>query len=505
MAAGAGWPGCASSDDLMLGRKMHIGFDQTTLIIMIKKIEECAGFQIKVLGRSILPFGMIFKIWSLTAAVSFEELHSFDDTAPGSDSGYSPVSVIQASDGNLYGTTRFGGANQKGTIFKTTLDGAFSTLLSFNGTNGAQPEAGLTEGTDGNFYGTTRGGGRNDVGTAFRLTPQGELTTLLSLSAGSTLRVSGLLLAKDGNFYGTSLGVLGAFAGEYVFKMTPNGKLTQFHLFDRASGVHALNGLVQGRDGNFYGTCGSGPSTNLGMVFRLAPDGTATELAYFNGANGNGPVGALVERDDGSFYGATGFGGPDNKGTVFKVTPDGTLTTLAFFSSEYSGGPYIGLFKAGDGNLYGMTFPTTYPASIPTGRINIFAINAEDRLTSIYSFPGMNGKIPDACGNNDSPSLAQGLDGNLYGITCGGGLNHAGNIFRLVFLPTLGITKAAQSVIFAWDAFAGKSYQVQYKSDLNVPNWSDLSPAITATNSTVSVTNDPAGAAQRFYRVTLPR
>jgi hypothetical protein len=185
------------------------------------------------------------------------------------------------------------------------------------------------------------------------------LTTLFSF--GSTVRVSRLLLAKDGNFYCTSLAVL---VGESVLKMTPNGKFMQFHLFDRASRVNALNGLVQGRDGNFYGTCGSGPSTNLGMVFRLTPDGTATELAYFNGANG---------------------------------------------------------------------------------------------------------------------------------------------IFRLVFLPTLGIAKTAQSVIFAWDAFPGKSYQVQYKSDLNLPNWSDLSPALTATNGTVSVTNDATGAAQRFYRVALPR
>jgi hypothetical protein len=80
---------------------------------MIKKIEECAGFRIKVLGRHIFPFGIVFKIWSLTAAVSFEELHSFSDTAPGSDGGYTPVSVIQASDGNLYGTTRFGVQTKK--------------------------------------------------------------------------------------------------------------------------------------------------------------------------------------------------------------------------------------------------------------------------------------------------------------------------------------------------------------------------------------------------------
>jgi uncharacterized repeat protein (TIGR03803 family) len=260
---------------------------------MIKQIEECVGFQIKVFWRHIFPFGIVFKIWSLTAAVSFEELHSFDDTAPGSAGGYSPVSLIQGSDGNLYGTSRFGGTDQYGTIFRTTLDGAFSTLVSFNGTNGAQPEAGLTEGTDGNLYGTTSRGGRNGVGTAFKLTPQGELTTLLSLSAGSTLRVSRLLLAKDGNFYCTSFA---AFAGEYVLKMTPIGKLTQVHLFDRASGVNTLNGLVQGRDGNFYGTSGVGPSTNQGMVFRLAPDGTATELAYFNGANGNYPVAGTVKR-----------------------------------------------------------------------------------------------------------------------------------------------------------------------------------------------------------------
>jgi uncharacterized repeat protein (TIGR03803 family) len=120
--------------------------------------------------------------------------------------------------------------------------------------------------------------------------------------------------------------------------MTPAGALTTLVSFNGANGSYCVSGPVQGSDGNFYGTTAGGGTSGSylggGTVFRVTPAGVMTTLVSFNGANGNSPQAPLIQGSDGNFYGTTTYGGPHGGGTVFRVTTNGVLTTLAAFGSE---------------------------------------------------------------------------------------------------------------------------------------------------------------------------
>jgi uncharacterized repeat protein (TIGR03803 family) len=278
--------------------------------------------------------------------------------------------LIQGIDGNFYGTTQYGGTippGVVGTVFKITPSGTLTTLYSFcsagefsrgNCLDGAWPVAGLIQGIDGNFYGTTKGGGANDDGTVFQLTPSGGLTTLYSFCSQSNctdgaLPYAGLIQGIDGNFYGTTIeGGPNIIAGT-VFKLTPSGTLTTLHSFCSQSsggapcpdGAEPAAGLIQGIDGSFYGTTywgganyGPGlPSLGAGTVFKITPSGTLTTLYSFCSeggtacTDGEDPSAGLIQGSDGNFYGTTYAGGANDWGTVFEVgaslpTPSATAT-----------------------------------------------------------------------------------------------------------------------------------------------------------------------------------
>ena len=180
---------------------------------------------------------------------------------------------MQAIDGNFYGTTYLGGSSGVGTLFKITPGGTLTTLHSFNGPDGAYPEAVLVQVTDGTFYGTTQGGGNNNCaygcGTVFKLSSEGVLTTLhLFDNTDGDSPVAGLVQAADGNFYGTTSSGGARFRGT-VFKITPAGTLTTLHTFDGPGGAHSIEGLVQADDRSFYGTTSAGGASDVGTVFRL--------------------------------------------------------------------------------------------------------------------------------------------------------------------------------------------------------------------------------------------
>jgi uncharacterized repeat protein (TIGR03803 family) len=294
-------------------------------------------------------------------------LHSFD----GTDGSLPAAGLVQASDGNLYGTTQFGGANCApygcGTVLKITPSGTLTTLLSFDGADGGDPVAGLVQASDGNFYGTTYLGGANDAGTVFKITPSGTLTTLYSFCSQPNCTdgenpAAGLVQASDGNFYGTTY--LGGANGDgTVFKITPSGTLTTLYNFCAqggcADGAYPVAGLVQGTDGNFYGTTGLGGADGDGTVFKITRSGTLTTLHSFDGNDGVEPFAGLVQGTDGNLYGTTEFGGANGDGTVFKITPSGTLTTPYNFCSQSGCAdgeiPVAGLVQASDGNFYGTT------------------------------------------------------------------------------------------------------------------------------------------------------
>ena len=228
------------------------------------------------LNSSIRACG-IFLLWATAAialpaqttvapTVSFTSLHSFD----GTDGQFPSAALIQGTSGNLYGTTSNGGANNSGTVFKITANGALTTLYNFcsqsNCADGNTPEAGLIQATDGDFYGTTEGGGTNGsciivsiqgCGTVFKITPSGKLTTLYMFCSETNCMdgaypAAGLVPGSDGAFYGTTQsGGANIYYGS-VFRIIPSGKLTTLHSFNTADGAYPAAALVQGNKGNNY-------------------------------------------------------------------------------------------------------------------------------------------------------------------------------------------------------------------------------------------------------------
>jgi uncharacterized repeat protein (TIGR03803 family) len=229
-----------------------------------------------------------------------------------------------------------GGANTNkaciancGTVFKITPGGTLTTLHSFcsesNCTDGCIPYAALVQATDGDFYGTTQDCANGD-GTLFKITPSGTLTTLYSFCSESNCTDGSapsavLIQAIDGNLYGTtSFGGANCATCGTVFKITPSGTLTTLLSFDGADGEDPTDGLVQGPNGDFYGTTYIGGAYGDGTVFKITPEGTLTTLISFDGTDGSDPIAGLVQATNGTFYGTTRYGGADNDGTVFSLS-----------------------------------------------------------------------------------------------------------------------------------------------------------------------------------------
>jgi uncharacterized protein (TIGR03437 family) len=356
----------------------------------------------------------------------------------GGAAGVQPMSITRGTDGNFYGTT-FGSPTvttaQYGTIFKVTPSGAFSTLYTFctKGTpcsDGANP-TGLTQGTDGNFYGATTNYGVGG-GTIFRITPAGAFTTLYTFTAtdGTGGSVTGnLIQGTDGNFYGMS-GSGGAPGVGTIFKVSTSGAFTTIYTFTTQlpGGQNPSGGLVQGTDGNFYGTTIDGGTGGNGIVFRITPGGAITTLYNFPLGIASQCLGALTQGTDGDFYGATSQGGLNSGGEIFRITPGGTFTVLYNFLSNPSGSdganPAATLVQGANGYFYGST---EYGGN-PNGYGTIFSITASGTLTTLYAFSHTDGEYP--------LGVALDTSGNLYGVTSQGGSTNYGTVFRLA-LPSI--------------------------------------------------------------------
>jgi uncharacterized protein (TIGR03437 family) len=257
--------------------------------------------------------GTVFKI---TPDGTLTTLYNFGSMS--SDGQYPNGTLAQGTDGNFYGATETGGPHGVGTVFRITPAGTMTTLYSFGGVpaDGASPKGGLIEASDGNLYGTTLQGGAKGFGTIFRITPAGTLTTLHSFTGTSTDGggpEAALIQATDGNFYGTN--------STGVFKMTPAGTVTTIYSFG-TSGV--LNGspiqsaIIQATDGNFYGTAVGGGANQDGFVFQVTPSGPAKVLYNFSGTEGRAPNG-VIQASDGNLYG-TAQGGASSDGIIFRLT-----------------------------------------------------------------------------------------------------------------------------------------------------------------------------------------
>jgi len=278
-------------------------------------------------------YGTVFKV---TPTGAETVLYSFNpDGVPGD--GFHPYAgLILDSADNLYGTTEYGGANGDGTVFKVTPRGTETVLYSFGSQSGdgINPYAGLLMDKQGNLYGTTLYGGANNLGTVFKLTSSGTETVLYSFSPygdDGHHPYAGVIMDKLGNLYGTTeLGGRGEVVGT-VFELTPAGVETVLYSFTGGytDGEQPYSGLVMGKKGKLYGASSHGQSPNYGALFELSPPSrkkgpwTFTSLHAFNSGNGDGiePYGTPILDIEGNLYGTTYVGGAYNQGTVWRVTP----------------------------------------------------------------------------------------------------------------------------------------------------------------------------------------
>lgn len=388
------------------------------------------------------------------AAVTFLHVFGIDPTDAAQPGGL----LLQASDGNFYGTSNAGGAPgcsapdglACGTLYKTTPSGETSVLYSFGRavTDGWWPTGRVIQGKDGALYGMTYHGGAYGFGTVFRITLDGVYTVLHSFGRSAedgAVPMGGLVQASDGYFYGaTTIGGTNQCAQipqtgrgncGTIFKMSATGDTTILYSFGASpsDGVQPNGSLVQGADGNLYGTTANGGANtctvtmdagdlhNCGTVFRMTPAGAVTILHSFGAtpSDGKGPQGPLLVARDGAFYGTTSSGGNlfgrcnslYGCGTMFRMTTDGSISTVYEFgkSLQDGSGPSPYLIEGKDGNFYGTTSSGGAIGGDSTG--TAFRVTPSGVSTTLYSFGPVNV-------NPSAPvGLIQARDGAFYGVT----------------------------------------------------------------------------------------
>jgi uncharacterized repeat protein (TIGR03803 family) len=294
-------------------------------------------------------------LYMLTPTGTFTILHAFTGIAPDGANPNGPP--IQATDGNFYGTTTFGGANNLGTVYKLA-GGTVTTLYSFKGsTDGSGPSAPLVQGTNGNLYGSSQFGGAHNDGIIFKISTAGKLTVLHAFKGTDGNRpIAALVQGADGKFYGSTY-VGGANNEGVVFKMTSGGALTVIHSFLAATdGQGPEDAMVQATDGNFYGAANNNVG-GISSIYKVTSKGVYSTLYLFNGAIGTGPASNLVQHTDGLLYGDTTSGsGTGQSNGIFYSFDIGAKAFARLVSASGNVGASIGIFGQGFSTATGVTF-----------------------------------------------------------------------------------------------------------------------------------------------------
>lgn len=400
---------------------------------------------------------------------TFTLLYSFQGTA--SNYGAYPLGLVQGTDGNLYGVTGAGGNDfDSGVFFKISTSGNEKLICYFYDPGACRdlqaPSANLILGTNGNFYGVALDS------EVFSLSKAAKLKVLYTYANGANSQAP-LVLASNGDFYGVTKngGVNNNCYGTCgsVFKMTASGKLTTLYSFCSVfqngiclDGAEPEFALVQGGDGNLYGTTSVGGNDGVndgyGTIFKITPAGALTTIYNFPGFTQSSS--ALVEGADGNFYGTTADGGSGTYGaggTFFTVTSGGDLTTLYSFCNQQNcadGEQPANIYLATDGNFYGITW---FGGVGNNNQGTIFQITPGGTLTTLHNFDGTDGSGP-----NGGGTLMQDTNGTFYGTMQEGGISWpcdsivcVGTIFSLdtglgpfvKTLPTSGKVKAAVKIL----------------------------------------------------------
>jgi uncharacterized repeat protein (TIGR03803 family) len=437
---------------------------------------------------------------TFTALISFGTVSGNDPTNP-----KWPGIISQGLDGNLYSTTPTAlGTGNRGALFYVTPSGTLTTLTNSFGT-GSSPQSGLVFANDGNFYGTTYDCSFGGNGTIFRFTPGTDSLTTLYTFTGSKdgkCPTAPPILGSDGNFYGTTYGVPGSVYGTVYQYATATGKVKPLHDFASTDGANPGAPVVQANTTNvlFYGVTQMGGSTgaNDGNFFSVSSSGTFSVPLAFSGSNGQNSLAPLVEGSDGNFYGTTVGGGANGLGEVFKMTPGGKITILHSFAGTTDGAfPYGGLALASDGNFYG----TTSQATSTSGCGTIYKVTSGGAFSALFTFPS-NG----SSGCNPQTTLVQHTNGTLYGDTNTGGSTvggvcaaGCGTFFSFNYgLPAFITLQMTSGSVGSTVGILGQGFTSSSVVEFNgVP-----ATTVVLTGTTYLTATVPAGASTGFVTVT---
>ena len=363
-----------------------------------------------------------------TRATTFNTIHTF---TAATDGNVTYPALVQGADGQLYGVNSTGGRSDTGTIFSLGLGGgSFRVLNTFTQAGqGTTPEGGLVQARDGNFYGTTNIGGNGGYGTLFQCVPStGKLNILAQFTNGNPggNPVGTLVEGVTGNLYGTAeYGGSDNYGTVFQTDLATGTTTTLAEITGGLAGYYPQSDLIQATDGNFYGTTAQGGANNLGTFFQVTPAGVYTVLYSFTGgADGSRPLRGVVQGVDGSFYGVCNQGGTYDGGAIYRIDYLNTtfkLTALYDFVPLVLDGsnPLSNLVQASDGNFYGTT-----AGGGANGNGIVYEITPTGGYNIIYNFTdGTDGAAPVA-------ALTQANDGNLYGTTAGTN-GQLGTVFRI--------------------------------------------------------------------------
>jgi uncharacterized repeat protein (TIGR03803 family) len=351
--------------------------------------------------------GVLFKV---TPSGTYTVLHEF---AGGPDGSFPFAPPIQASDGNFYGTTSGNGGGIPTVYRFTPSTSTFSTIYEFDGTHGANVIAALIQATDGNLYGTAQFGGKYNCGTAFKMNRSGAVLLYYSFpcAPGGALPSTPLVQASDGNFYGTTQEG-GSGSGQQgngtVFKMNQKGKVSTLYRFPggTVNVTSVSSGLVQGTDGNLYGTTAAGGTFGLGTLYQITTAGVYKLLYSFPQNVGTAPEGGVLQHTDGVFYGTAFQGGVNGYGSVYSLNMN--LPPFITFVRPTGGvGQSAQILGQGFTGTTGITFNGTAAASftvisdtyltavVPSGATTgpVVVTTATGTLTSNRSFRILGGTV----------------------------------------------------------------------------------------------------------------
>ena len=383
--------------------------------------------------RFVVSVGLFAGTCGLLQAQTLSSLVAFNGPNGSTPNG----TLMQADDGNFYGTTQEGGGGGKGTIFRMTPGGTETVMHSFTGSDGEFPTSGLIEGIDGSLYGVTFGG-PDSSGTIFKIALDGTFTTLarLSSSTGPQNPCSALIQAADGTFYGVSKYVGGTNSGGSIYKVTAAGVVTVTYSFSESGKSILPSAVVMASDGYLYGTTVYGGTSDAGTLFRVATNGSGFAILHnFTGLLGDGsPAGGVVEGAAGVLFGVSN-GLASLLDNVYSFTIGGAYAVL---NSGTNLGSVGGLIAGTDGNLYALS------SGIDSLMGGVYKITPAGDVVSLVSL----GNLLNV--NLNLGVLTLGVDGNLYGVSNSGGTGGLGFIFKVdlggSLIPPINITLSEPTI-----------------------------------------------------------